>query len=207
MADLEERWGSLCGRLGLAADMKQLDWLRGSHKVPPRAYHNLDHVAACLAEFDSASHLAKQAELVEVAIWFHDSVYNPRYAENEEASAIMAKGWLDDSGAPAESGLTVAELILKTKHHPDDPPRTTDQALLVDIDLAILGQTAPVFDRYEAAIREEYDWVDEDAYRKGRGDILRRFLKRERIYFTREFHDRYEQIARQNLQRSIDALK
>jgi len=207
MADLEERWRALCGRLNLAADLNQLDWLRGVHKVPPRAYHNLDHVLACLTEFDHARHLAEEPDAIEVALWFHDAVYNPRYAENEEASAIMAKGWLDDSGAPAELGMTVADLIFKTKHDPSDAPETIDQQLIVDVDLSILGQPAEAFDEYENKIRDEYDWVNWEVYRIRRPEILGRFLKRERIYFTEEFHDRYEAAARSNLERSINCFK
>ncbi len=207
MADLEERWRALCGRLNLAADLNQLDWLRGAHKVPPRAYHNLDHVLACLEEFDRVRRLAEEPDAIEVALWFHDSVYNPRYAENEEASAIMAKGWLDDSGAPAELGLTVADLVFKTRHDPSDPPETIDQQFIVDVDLAILGQPEPVFDAYEEKIRDEYDWVDWEVYRVKRPEILGRFLERERIYFTNEFHERYEAVARRNLERSIKRFK
>ena len=207
MADLAGRWRALCGRLHLPADLNQLDWLQSAHKVPPRAYHNLDHVLACLAEFDRVRHLAEKPDAVEVALWFHDSVYNPRYAENEEASAIMAKGWLDDSGAPAELGLAVAELIFKTRHDLGDPPETVDQKLIVDVDLSILGQAAEVFDEYENKIREEYDWVDWEVYRVRRPEILGRFLERDRIYFTSEFRDRYEAAARSNLKRSIQRFE
>lgn len=207
MADLEARWRALCVRLHLPPDLDQLDWLRGAHRTPPRAYHNLDHVSACLTELDAVRHLADEPDAIEVALWFHDSVYNSRYAENEEASAIMAKGWLDDSCAPADLGMTVAELIFKTKHDPADPPETRDQQIIVDVDLAILGQAPDVFAAYEDRIREEYDWVAWEIYRVKRPEILSRFLQRERIYFTEEFCDRYEAAARSNLHRSIERFK
>jgi len=206
MEDLEARWLRLCERLDLPADRDQFDWLQGAHKVPPRAYHNLNHVVACLSEFDLARDRAERPDAVEIAIWFHDSVYNPRYAENEEASAIMAKGWLDDSGAPADMGVVVADLIFKTKHDPADPPETPDQEILVDVDLAILGQPAEVFQEYENQIREEYEWVDESVYRAKRAEILGRFLERKAIYFTEDFRERYERAARRNLERAIERL-
>ncbi len=61
--------------------------LASLYSQPHRYYHNLHHIAECLAEFDSVRHLASQPVAVELAIWFHDAIYDTRAQDNEERSA------------------------------------------------------------------------------------------------------------------------
>ena len=98
-----------------------------------------------------------------------------------------------------------ARLILLTKHHATVAGDRVGQ-LLLDADLAILGAAPEVYDRYAAAIRREYAWVDDAAYRKGRAAVLDRFLQRPRLYFTPFLHDRYQQKAHGNMERERAAL-
>ena len=86
------------------------------------------------------------------------------------------------------------------KHHRASTP---DEALLVDVDLAIRGRPEARFDLYERQIREEYAWVPEDVFRQKRGEILRGFLGRPSIYQTEAFRAKYEAQARRNLARSL----
>ena len=55
-------------------------------------------------------------------------------------------------------------------------PATADEALLVDIDLAILGAAEERFAQYEAQIRAEYAWVDDALFRSRRREVLTGFL-------------------------------
>jgi predicted metal-dependent HD superfamily phosphohydrolase len=82
-----------------------------------------------------------------------------------------------------------------------------DAALMLDIDLSILGRVPEVFDRYEANIRQEYQWVPEADFRSGRLRILERFLRRAAVFQTAAFQARYEAQAWANLTRSISALR
>jgi predicted metal-dependent HD superfamily phosphohydrolase len=84
--------------------------------------------------------------------------------------------------------------------------RSADEALVIDIDLSILGADPPEYDRFESQIRREYAWVDDALYRAGRGVVLRRFVERERIYQTPRLHARFETAARANLARALAAL-
>ena len=76
----------------------------------------------------------------------------------------------------------------------------------MDIDLSILGQSEDRFDTYERQVREEYEWVTEDAFVAGRLAILKLFLERPTIYSTPFFRTRYEAQARRNLNRSLAQL-
>src|SRR5690349_8065412 len=74
--------------------------LSRAYAEPQRHYHNQQHIAECLAELDGARHLAKEPACAELALWFHDAVYDPKSGENEERSAAMAKRCLSDAGLP-----------------------------------------------------------------------------------------------------------
>jgi predicted metal-dependent HD superfamily phosphohydrolase/predicted acetyltransferase len=175
------------------------------YSQPHRHYHNLSHIAECLAEFDSVKSLAHQPDAVELALWFHDAVYETRSQENEEKSAELARRRIADAGGTADLCNSVATLILSTKAH--DSSLHPDAPLLVDVDLSILGQAADRFWTYEAQIRREYEWVPETIFCEKRAEILDRFLARPRIYSTEPLFAKYEQQARRNLQESIRKLR
>ena len=181
------------------------DRLAQAYAEPQRHYHNFQHISECLEAFDLIRRLARQPLAVEMAIWFHDAVYDPQAPDNEEKSAALAFRCLTEAGAGPDLAATVRRLVLATKLHEtgNDP----DAALLVDVDLGILGQSQARFDEYEAHIRREYFWVPVKIYAAKRAEILRHFLARTRIYSTDYFQETLERAARNNLQRSIHNLE
>src|SRR6478609_6115457 len=96
---------------------------------------------------------------LEFGIWFHDAIYDPTASDNEEKSADLAARCLAGGQLDPLFSDRVQQLILVTKTH--DPEPGTDLALMVDIDLAILGSSWGRFAEYERAIRQEYTWVPE----------------------------------------------
>jgi predicted metal-dependent HD superfamily phosphohydrolase len=200
------RWSDLWQRLGSRSSSESIfEELGRAYQQPQRAYHTLDHIHNCLTQFDLVHHLAQFPDEVEFALWCHDVIYDPHAADNEVHSAAWAARVLRKAAVANEVIARVAALILATQHHtlPDDP----DVALVVDIDLSILGQPVVEFDRYEAAIRREYEWVPETAYRQARLRILNGFAARPAIYQTAFFQEHYEAQARLNLARSIHRLQ
>jgi len=207
-----QRWLHLCARLSTAGEAVGVESthnifseLQACYTSPDRHYHNLQHIAACLTQLDSARAFAIRVDLVEAAIWFHDAVYDPRRRDNEAQSAGLAERALRRIDVPRRLREAVADLILITRHH-QDAPASPDHALLLDIDLAILGQPDDVFDQYERDIRAEYSFMPESDFRAGRAAILRALAARDRIYLTEAFYFRYEAKARENLNRSLVAL-
>ena len=196
-----ERWQRLWNAIGANGDASTwYETLTRTYAEPHRHYHNQRHIADCLAEFDAARHLAKQPEAVELALWFHDAVYDPKASDNEEQSAALARNCLESAGR-RDLSETVAALVMATKLH--NTEAGSDAALMVDVDLSILGQGEKRFDEYEAGIRAEYLWVPQDIFNAKRAEILQRFLKRERIFSTEHFFAKYERQARKNLENSI----
>lgn len=169
-----------------------------------RHYHDLRHILHCLKEAQLVSDRLVDPVTVIAAIFYHDAVYDPTRADNEERSAELAGRDLAAMGKSQRFIAEVRDLILDTRHQVS--PESNDGRYLVDIDLAILGAPPAEFDAYERAIRQEYAHVPDAAFRGGRARILQSFVDRPRIYGTDVFHDRYEHAARANLARSLAAL-
>ena len=202
---LPERWSHVWQEAGCRGDARPCyDHLAAAYSESQRHYHNLQHVSECLQIFDPVRHLAAQPAAIEMAIWFHDAVYDPTASDNEERSAALAVQYLSPAGAARGFVDVVSRLILVTKTH--DSGSDTDAALLGDVDLSILGQPAPRFQEFEAQIRKEYAWVPVQTFATKRAEILARFLKREHIYHNDLFRKKFEQQARRNLQSSITTL-
>jgi len=181
--------------------------LQEAYSQPQRFYHNIDHIRNCLIDLDSAKHLTKQSDLVELAVWYHDVVYDTKAIQNEEKSGQLAYDACLAAKLPEELAKGTVALILATKHN--EVPDEMNARILVDIDLAILGKSVREFDEYEKNIRKEYSWVSEDQFKQGRSNILQMFLHRaenNKLYLTDFFRNKYETQARKNLQISIDSL-
>lgn len=181
-----------------------LNDLRQRYSEPQRHYHNLQHIHSCLEELEANLNLCHSPGTVFAAIWFHDCVYDPTRADNEERSAEIASQMLEAAGLNPSAIDHVRRLILATRHH--QPAQDQDEAVMVDIDLAILGKPAADFDVYERAIRMEYAHIPDTAFAAGRSKVLRHFLLKPRIFQTEPFHYRFESTARANLSRSLKKL-
>ena len=197
-------WRNLCNRFSreLGSDIDWFAKIVQHYDEPHRRYHNQEHIAHCLAEFRAAPRLTENPAELELALWLHDVIYDPKRSDNEEQSAEFARTLCRETGSGEGR---VVELILATKHNA--APVTADARLVVDIDLAILGQPEDRFWRYETEIRDEYAFVPDDVFRAKRAEILEMFLKRERIFSTDFFFAKYETIARENLKKSVDKLR
>jgi predicted metal-dependent HD superfamily phosphohydrolase len=199
-------WLSLCRALGAGGSARELlERLVECHGEAQRAYHTLEHVLHCLKWFGSVRHLAVHPDETEMALWLHDVVYDPHAGDNEARSAEWAEKSLGEAGVRSDNVQRIAALILATRH--DQSPVDGDAALVVDIDLAILGEEPAVFDEYERRIRQEYAWVPQATFRAKRAELLERFLARSYIYHTPYFRERLEAQARRNLERSNRMLK
>jgi predicted metal-dependent HD superfamily phosphohydrolase len=186
--------------VGAPAPAGLLDDLVARHGEPGRSYHTLAHVLDCLEKTAITREIQDDPAAVELALWFHDAVYDPRRSDNEERSAALAEEALARP-LGGERAARVAELVLATRHRAPPPPG--DAAVVVDADLSILGAAPDAYDAYAEAVRREYSWVPGFLYRRRRAKVLRSFLARDRIFTTEPFHERYEARARANLERAL----
>jgi predicted metal-dependent HD superfamily phosphohydrolase len=157
-----------------------------------------------LIEFDHFNRFAENAEAIEIAINFHDVVYDTHAGDNEDRSARMLEDILPRAGVAADVVARIGGHVRATKAH---VPCSADGQLVIDIDLSILGEQPEVFARFEEEIRREYAWVDEAAYLAGRAAVLRGFADRAFIYGTPLFRARYEARAKANVAASLQRLR
>ena len=199
----KDQWQEMWARFGVTEpDVSVFDQLLARYSESHRKYHTARHLDECLAKFEELRSDATHPHEVEFALWFHDAIYETKRHDNEERSADWARATGAAANLPVEVTDRIHKLILATSH--DAMPRDTDEKILVDVDLSILGEKADRFDEYENQIREEYAWVPGIVFRSKRRQILRGFLDRASIFNTRKFVEVYEAQARANLERSIN---
>jgi predicted metal-dependent HD superfamily phosphohydrolase len=150
-------------------------------------------------------HLAQHPGEVELALWLHDVVYRTWRSDNEARSAVLAAEIMGRGGAESGAVERVNAAIMATRHQGRE--LNGDAALVVDIDLSILGQPEDDYQEFERNVRREYWWVPRGRYVVGRCAILESFLKRTSIYRYPEFQRRYEAAARVNLGAAVTRLK
>jgi predicted metal-dependent HD superfamily phosphohydrolase len=183
-------------------------WLARQYRQFWREYHDLAHIERMFVTWDALGDAIQVSEplTLTLAIWFHDAVYDPKQSDNEAQSADVMVQQLKPYNLSKQKLTRIQHMIMATKTHQTEK-EDGDTALFLDLDLAILGAEESEYDAYARAIREEYRFVSEEDYRKGRTQVLRQFLERPRIYLTEPMFARYEQKARQNLAREITALE
>jgi len=197
---LQESWNRCWSGIGARGDGEALKRnLIDAWNEPQRKYHTEQHLCECLALFEEFQHLAEHPHEVELAIWFHDAVYDVKGKNNELKSAEWARTALEEAGVSDETCERIYDLIMATEHSAMDTLDTADKQLLVDIDLAILGSSPKRFAEYEKQVRAEYSYVPGFIYRRKRKQILQSLLNRRPIYQTPDLKLRFELQARRNL--------
>ena len=179
--------------------------LTEAYAQPHRHYHAARHIKQVLSEFDAVEVPCEDPVAVELALWFHDAVYDTRKKDNEEASAQWLESAMREAGArPAVWTRAVAHV--RATAHGGAESTDLDTHFVLDCDLAILAAPARIFDQYDRQISEEYFWVPADDYRRERAKVLRGFLAQARIFRTPAFDD-YETPANRNLVRALRRLE
>jgi predicted metal-dependent HD superfamily phosphohydrolase len=204
---LRQQWEFDIAAIGAAshAANRVLADIVARHGETHRRYHSQQHLIALFDLLDQhASHLLPGSPS-RLAVWWHDLVYDPRAADNEEQSANIARQRLDALGAKAPIIDETVRLILMTKNHWSGPT-AGDGDYFLDADIAILGAPSDIYDAYAIAVRQEYAFAPDDAYRAGRSNFLKAVLERPRIFRTGAFETAYADQARANIRRELAAF-
>ncbi len=178
------------------------DELVAAYTAPGRHYHNLTHIEDCLGALAGVENLsAAEREILTEAIWWHDVVYDATRSDNEELSAQLA-----EQNIRPDLRHEVGRLIRLTKTHQAERQDRLG-AILISIDLSILGAAPARYDAYAAAIRKEFAHVPDGDYRAGRSRVLSLFAARPFIFPDAAFAEKYDRQARENLAREIASLR
>lgn len=200
-AALTSRWSAL-----LPADPTLGQELLGRWEEAHRRYHTPSHLLAVLEALDQLlddSDTAHRRNIL-LAAWFHDAVYRGVPGEDEQASAALAHDRLRER-LPEHEVEEIGRLILLTRDH-DPVPGDRAGELLCDADLAVLGASAPEYERYRTAVRLEYAHIPDEAFRQGRSRVLEQLLALEPLFRTTRAGERWAGTARQNLAAELRSL-
>lgn len=199
---MKEKFLQAWRNAGLESTDEQYAQLSKRLAEPHRAYHNAAHILYCLEELSRAS---MRLPLVELAIWYHDAVYD--FSRNaEDKSARFFSEHAEANGMSTETAREIMCMILGTDHR--GRPETENEAWLRDIDMSILGAHNLVYRKqYAELIRREYPALSDKAYALGRGEFLSNLLDKPSLYWTEECRARYEGSARTNVQRELRQLR
>jgi predicted metal-dependent HD superfamily phosphohydrolase len=196
------RWREL---VGTAAD-SALAELIAAYGGQSRHYHDLRHIAALLAL--SAGHADSLADrdTIDLAILYHDAIYEPTRSDNETKSAELARRRLSELNVASDRVAKAVRFIEATKHASAAPSGDSDLDHLLDFDLSILAAEPKLYAAYTHAIRREYAIYPDLLYRPGRAKVLRAFLAMPRIYRVRAVAAKWEEPARANLAAELSGL-
>lgn len=171
-----------------------------------RYYHNLTHLYNMLLHAEDYKAEINNLNTFKFAVWYHDIIYKPSRKDNEEKSALFAEKRLKSIHFNEKQTKIVQKLIISTKKHELILKENNDNSYLLDLDLSILGTEWITYELYIKNIRKEYKIYPSILYNPGRKKVLSHFLKRETLYFTEVFKNKYENQARENLKKEIELL-
>jgi predicted metal-dependent HD superfamily phosphohydrolase len=200
LLDLKSEWQKLFSPFKVESALSKNIFFEivAAYSSNERYYHNLSHIQQTLKIANMLKPFADNFPAIQMALWFHDFVYDPKAKDNEEKSAEYAFVSLSNLQIPQTIITYVVNMILNTKNH-DASSEDIDSQILIDSDLSILGSESSEYKAYAHAIRQEYSWVSDTEYQIGRTKVLQNFLERERIYFTEVAFQQMETKARDNL--------
>lgn len=169
-----------------------------------RHYHDLTHIISLLNQFETIKGELTDEDVVYIAIWFHDAVFDTWKSDSEDRSAAFAQEFLQQTKMPPSRIAKVVNYILATKTH--EPNGEGDLDYFLDLDLSILGAEETIYDVYTRQIKDEYHLIPGFIYNRGRRKILRGIIERPNIYRTTFFRTKLEMQARQNIERELANL-
>lgn len=144
--------------------MNSLILLTKQYAQQHRKYHTLEHIAYMFTTAKERGIMLNYAQ--QLAIWWHDAVYNVDSATNEEDSASLM--WNNQGCVRSDILYDASMMINDTKTH---VPRNADSAVVSDLDMLILADSRN-YDRYRRQIREEFSHVPTDEYCIRRKEFL-----------------------------------
>ncbi len=180
---------------------------------PHRYSHRLPYTMAMLKEFERIKHLCKKPNECEVALWYSHAVYILGARNNSERSALVARDALEQAQIKPEFISEVERFILLFRSH-QAAREDIDGNFVIDMDLCVFGQPPAIYDEYESDLQKEYTRketnagaVSERMFIHQRIGDLESLIARKRIYRTRYFFRTYEESARLNISRQLEAMR
>jgi len=109
----DERWLDPWAALGVAASDRlaalQADVL-ARYREPQRHYHTMQHIDECFERWQELRAHATHPAEVQLALWFHDVIYDTQRSDNEARSAALARDAALSLGVVADAAQRILVL-------------------------------------------------------------------------------------------------
>ena len=210
---LNNSWERSWNKIFIVPNYDLRDNLIWRYSEPSRKYHNISHLIGSIINLQHFKHLSYYPEMVELAIWFHDAIYDPKRNDNEAQSINL---WYNSFRLPdgfkykffdtydkISPYVFITDLIDATDLKLTRALSNTNQFLIRDIDLITLGADEDIFKNYCRKIRNEYWFVNDEVYWKERYKILNKIYDQPSIYHWKEIGNIFENKAKSNLRKEL----
>ena len=199
-------WGRCKTDTGVDDGDLVYDCLFDYYSEASRHYHTPLHSEHCLRQFDAARAEMVDPDAIELALWFHDVIYETDVdsGENERASAEL---FSQCAGTQFETSFRdqVYRLIMVTTH--SESPQTLDEAFMVDIDLSSFGLPWAAFSSDSEHVRAEFPQHPDDVFYTKQRVFMESLLNRDNFCFTEFFRARHEAQAKENISRHLEMIR
>ncbi|XP_066585302.1 uncharacterized protein [Prorops nasuta] len=214
MALLEEGWKEATN--GLKEDVCE-EWfnkLKNAYSEERRVYHNLDSLCEKLGHYYQIKDNLKNPQALLLALFFQNFEYDPKALDGENKNLEHFISFMDEADVSSESELReeACALLKVVSTHSTEAHKVggafggEDAHYFLDLDMAVLGSPPESYAEYREHIRGEYLFLSEPMYIALRLKVLQNFLQIPNIFATKEFRDKYEEQARQNIQAEVELL-
>ena len=176
--------------------------IESRHSEPQRHFYSLDQLAFRLDLLATTDHDTAHLRL---ALYYHHITYDSCCDNNEMNSARLATDQLNSIGVKDKDTAVIYDLIRLTDPLPS--PRIPLDELFLDLHRAWMGAAPDQFQKFADALRKEFSWLPDGKYLRQRMNEVIPLLDRKPIFATKEFHDQFEEQARQNLNDEITRLR
>lgn len=206
-------WAGLIDRVGLnGTSIDEVVRIKELMESDGRSPYAWEHVLFTYNEFFELDCDFVDCDSIFTALLYQHATFNPTTSSNELINAKFAMNSLSQYGASNEFSQRVSNLIILGTYKPEIKTQqlqeriltTIDEKTMFDLNLAYLGLD-----------REELLSIDEDKRNHFSGDLLTVYqfkrhakltglLKRESVFTTPHFKDRYEAKAQENIRMLLD---
>uniref|UniRef100_A0AC35EZ22 Uncharacterized protein n=1 Tax=Panagrolaimus sp. PS1159 TaxID=55785 RepID=A0AC35EZ22_9BILA len=141
----------------------------------------------------------------------NDLEYDVNGHDSAEKSAQRVREFCSETTFDQQN--YVVDLIVQSgsnctdAHLNKDSYGSDDLHYLIDFDSGFLGDDPDTYRSNSESIRKEYSHLNDKDYREQRLKLLQLFIQIPNIFATKEFREKYEKQARENIATEIELLK